>query len=364
MADGNSRRIVVFGAGASHGARIPSPPLGTDLHRYVRKHLCAAWDELGSLEEQAEFPTDRIRHKLRGWLDKTQSFETLVSQLIHAQKGPFLEKLNLLMAYALTPPMTDDPRADGSFEERRDVYDRFLAPTARSPQELESTTFVTFNYDCLLERAICRCLGTRGPLQGEGQCLCKHVNYHLTDNSGEIEVLKPHGSINWVADILDGDGSIAEGTEIPVTGTLLAGGVFEWNKIRAVVSLIGQGHEEIVIAHYAPEKRPQINPGTLWKIRNLARTRIEEAGLVTIIGLHLPTDPMEDPFLSELLETMKRVRRTGQAQVDYISPDPRQTEKARSSFGFNAVQKTFDKYVAQYEDQSKSDKRRNPCVLI
>ena len=357
MADDHSRRIVVFGAGASHGARTPSPPLGADLHRYVRKYLCAVWDEVGCLEEGAEFPTDRIRHKLRASLDKTQSFETLVTQLVHARKWSFLKKLNLLMAYALTPPMTDDPRADGAFEERCDVYDRFLAVTARSPQELESTTFVTFNYDCLLERAICRCLGTRKPLQGEGQCLCKHVNCWLTDNPGGVEVLKPHGSINWVADVLLGDGSIGEGEEIPVVATLADGDVFEWKEIRAVVSPIGQGHEEIVIAHYAPEKPPQINPRILWKIRNLARTKIEEAGFITIIGLHLPADPVEDPFLSELLEAMKRVKKTGQAQVNYISPDQSQTEKARSSFGFNAVQKTFDKYVAQYEDQSKSDKQ-------
>jgi hypothetical protein len=362
MAD-HTRRVVVFGAGASHGSRDPRPPLGAELHVYVRKYLCAAWNELGCLEEGAEFPTDRIRRELRARLDDTQSFETLVSKLIRAPREQlFLKKLNLLMAYALTPPVADDPRADGAFEETRDVYDRFLAATVHSPQELESATFVTFNYDCLLERAICRCLGPV-PLQGEGRCLCKHVDCQLTDNSGGVEVLKPHGSINWVADILQGDGSIAEDEEIPVVATLSAGGVFEWKKIRAVVSPIGQGHEEIVIAHYAPEKRPQINPGTLSKIRDLARARIEEAGFITIIGLHLPADLVEDPFLYELLEAMKRVKATGQAQVDYINLDPSETQKARSSFGFNVLKKTFDEYVAQCQDESKPDKRRTPGAL-
>ncbi len=102
MADRN-RRVFVFGAGASHGARTPSPPLGKDLHHYVRKYLCSAWGELHHLEEDAWPPKETVRQELRRRVNSSMPFEFLIGQLIGMrQEWHLLQKLNLPMAYALT----------------------------------------------------------------------------------------------------------------------------------------------------------------------------------------------------------------------------------------------------------------------
>ncbi len=122
------------------------------------------------------------------------------------------------------------------------------------------------------------------------------MNYRLADNSTGIEVLKPHGSINWIPDILGGgDGRIAENEETPETATLGPDGVLDWKIVNVVTSPIGQGHEEIVMAHYALGKRPQANYDKLRKIRDIAQERVGEADSMTVIGLHLSPDPKGSP---------------------------------------------------------------------
>ncbi len=340
--------VFIFGAGASYGARKPHPPLGKDLHRYVREYLCTAWEELGDLEDGDGTVTEKVRKELRELLDRASSFESLVDSLRKKRKRALLERLNQLMAYALTPPINDDPKVDDSFVEKPDLYDRSLTLNFPNPEELQRSSLITLNYDCLLERAICRYI-THQSLPGEGQCLCKHVNYRLGDGDSGIEVLKPHGSINWVPDVLLGDGRIPANGPIPSVGSLDAGGIMNWNKIDAVDSPIGQGHGERIIAYYAPDKVAQANPGTLLKVRQLARDRIIEADHVTIIGVHLPRQASEDPFLSEILDDMQRSAKEGRSKVDYLNPDTRENEEAKSRFGFHAMPITFCEYVALLE---------------
>ncbi len=337
------RRVVLFGAGASYGARRePRPCLGFQLHDYVRDYLKRVWSELNDLEDGDGSRTCRIRKELDCRLHGSVSFEALVKDLLVQQNFPLLQKLNALMAYALTPPINDNPRVDNSFVEQPDRYDTFLSKNFTASGSLQAASFITLNYDCLLERAICRSYHQE-PDPIAQQCLCKNVNYRLDDNSSGIEVLKPHGSINWAADVTLGDGTLQKDSPIPIVGTIYQGNTMEWTKVDALRS--PEGHIDIVVAHYAPLKIPQANPNLLQKIRNLANDRTRDAAFIEIVGVHLPSDPSDDPFLSDLLEAMKR-NAQADYRVVYVNPDPKEIMRARDYYHFETIEKTFQDYVA------------------
>src|SRR6185437_733223 len=114
-------------------------------------------------------------------------------------------------------------------------------------------SFITLNYDCLLERAICRSYHQEPDATAQ-QCLCEHVNYRLDDSPSGIEVLKPHGSISWAADVTLGDGTLQKDSPIPIVGTIYQRHIMEWTKVDPLRS--PEGHIDIVVAHYAPLKIP------------------------------------------------------------------------------------------------------------
>lgn len=106
------------------------------------------------------------------------------------------------MAYALTPPINDNPKVDNAFAEKTDLYDHFFLKHFSNRETLQATCLITLNYDCLLQRALCRCYH-RSLDPNELQCLCSRIDYRLhppPNNIPGIEVLKPHGSINWIPD--------------------------------------------------------------------------------------------------------------------------------------------------------------------
>lgn len=334
------RRVVLFGAGASYGGgRESRPPLGINLHNYVRNYLGTAWSDLKGLEEDDGSRTCCVRKELDRRLQEAISFEALVNELLEQQNLSLLKKLNVLMAYALAPPVKGDPRVDNAFVEQPDMYDSFLSKNFSASGSIQSTSFITLNYDCLLERAICRFYCQESDPIAQ-QCLCEHVNYRLNDNSSGVEVLKPHGSINWVADETLGDGTIQEGIPIPIVGVVHQGHTMEWTKVDA----LRFPKKPIVLASYAQLKIPQANPNLLQKIRNLASERMHDAEFVEIIGVHLPLDPFDDPFLSDLLTAMKRNTQAGR-KVVYVNPDPRGIMRARGHYLFETVEKTFQDYV-------------------
>ena len=126
--------LFLFGAGASAGARHPSPPLGHQLHEYVRRYLEEAEDKLSILEEpQDGIETDQVRQELKEYLHSAQSYESLVDKLRVADE-PLVKKLNLLMAYSLSPPINDDPKVDDEFVEKPDEYDELLRIVGTGPQ--------------------------------------------------------------------------------------------------------------------------------------------------------------------------------------------------------------------------------------
>ncbi len=241
----NSRRVFVFGAGASHGARNPTPPLGDTLHIYVRGYLKRKWDDLKQLEDGNGVIVETTRRELDSRLEKALSYESLLNNLLQQGETDLAKKMNYIMACALTLPIHNDPKVDDAFIEKPDVYDDLLE-TLKQKGSLEKTCLVTLNYDCLLERAIRRCLG---PRPKEFRCLCAHVNYRLPHSTDGIEVLKLHGSINWVRDPKD-DGSPLNSNSIPL---YFVGhdGTPSYCKIAAVDSPIGHDYDDLILAHYA-----------------------------------------------------------------------------------------------------------------
>ena len=87
-------RVVLFGAGASAGARSePRPPLGHELLKYVADYL----EKIGA-------PIEWDLSKLKGRIvtEPSLSFEHLANHLSSCRKRDLLIQLNFLMACAMT----------------------------------------------------------------------------------------------------------------------------------------------------------------------------------------------------------------------------------------------------------------------
>ena len=183
------------------------------------------------------------RDRLKRLWKNTQSFESLVNRLPQSNEGDLLVKLNFLMACALTPPVfpvipNDDPKVDDAFIERRDIYDVFLEKNCTVTNGQSDTSFITLNYDCLLERAICRVFYDGLLIDGETQSLCRHVDYCIGGEEAQsVEVLKPHGSINGLGNLL---GSDNEDGAIPITVRLERQGRTTYREIDVVSSPYGR----------------------------------------------------------------------------------------------------------------------------
>lgn len=201
---------MIFGAGASYGAREPRPPLGKDLHQWVLRYFEKKYNELHLWENEPgtewenEPGSEIVRQTLKGKLKNATSYEALANTLWKERKPDLLTKLNFLLAASMTPPLNDlddEPRVDDSFVERPDLFDEWLKKKVRNKGDFRDFTFMTLNYDCLLERAICRMFFT--PDEKEGQCLCTHIHYPFIGGPETgVEVFKLHGSINWIGDPL------------------------------------------------------------------------------------------------------------------------------------------------------------------
>jgi hypothetical protein len=260
-----------------------------------------------------------------------------------------LEKLNLLMAYALTPPINDDPKVDNAFVKKKDLYDRFLLKHFPKRGTLQTACFITLNYDCLLERALCRCYHHPPDPNEPLRCLCSHIDYQLHPPSNDIpkiKVLKPHGSINWIADVTLGD---QPHVQDPVV-TIDQDDAEEWTRVNVVDSPQHKRHAKIAVAHYAPGKDAQINADLFKAIRGLSLEQVKQATSITIIGVHIPGIPVpnhriDDPFLDEFLNEASHRAGNG-LPVYFVNISDAELREA-SSRGFIPKKSTFEEYVAQ-----------------
>jgi hypothetical protein len=188
--------VVILGAGASYGARErPAPPLGKDLLAYLERYLHFIEEEAVRNNSGLPFRQGGELGKLRRLLDKANeqgwTYERLVDHEV-ARYNPYNEDLSLLnrlLVAAFSPPSASyNPPIqclDQAFSDRQDLYDDFLSQLKAKGFISECPTFITLNYDTLLEQAIGRTGGA--------------FDYLLpgTSRKGGHALLKIHGSINW-----------------------------------------------------------------------------------------------------------------------------------------------------------------------
>jgi hypothetical protein len=243
----------------------------------------------------------------------------------------------------MTPPFDlddphEEPRVDDSFIESQDLYDQLLKKMVKTQKNLENFTFMTLNYDCLLERAICRTFFP--PQKEEGQCLCTHVHYPFIGGpTSGVEVLKLHGSINWIGNIL-GNPETDEGHNAI---SYDENNRPEYNSIEVVPTCIGrcddQDPSELIMGTYAPGKPPQANPQLFQEIQRRAMERISEAQNIKIIGVHIPPNRQDDPSLCELFQAMQG------KNVEFVNPSEKESNLAKSNFDFRIIKKSFKEFA-------------------
>lgn len=119
----------------------------------------------------------------------------------------------------------------------------------------------------------------------------------------------------------------------------------EWTRIDVVDSPKHKSHAKIAVAHYAREKKAQINRDLLKTIRCHSLKQVEQAISLTIIGVQMPSKPGDDPFLDDFFDLASRRAQSG-LTVYFINISEAQLWKA-SSRGFIPKHLTFADYVAQ-----------------
>lgn len=335
------KQVVFFGAGASYGAREPRPPLGIELHQRVLWHFEKIYEEMNTWENEPgtewenEPGSEIVRQRLTNHLKNASSYESLANTLLEKGETALLIKLNFLLATYMTPPRNHDPKVDDAFVEKRDVYDEWLEKMVKIPKDFKHFTFITLNYDCLLERAICRTFFTHD--EREGQCLCTHIHYPFIGGpTTGVEVLKLHGSINWIGDSWGEPGK--NGISLPI---FLDGSkkISTYKNIELISTCMGRDPDELVLATYAPGKHPQANPQLFKDIKKRAMKKIAEAQKIEIIGVHIPPNEQDDPTLWELFQTLQG------KNVDFINPSKVENNLAKISFGFNPIKQSFKEFV-------------------
>jgi hypothetical protein len=262
------KTVIIFGAGASHGSRVPpSPPLGKDLLAYLDRYLQVIENHMPLNPSGMPFREDQQLDQLRGLIENAKKRRWTYEQLIEhevAKRSPYNENLallNRLVVAAFIPPRTPwdppIPRLDEAFSERPDAYDDFLLKLRDKGYGPSNMIFVTLNYDLLLEQAIERLGGAYnyflpGHVRNQGFCL-----------------LKIHGSINWWGE-MGSSGRLEAGKPIPSRLTLTSRGrVYKEIRIEEdpYEACLGNGAGDPILAHYGPGKPIFVNFPTLAEIR-------------------------------------------------------------------------------------------------
>jgi hypothetical protein len=265
----NDRDIVVlFGAGASHGADyvLPAaPPLGVDLYDALATQYPTIWGP-GS-------------HIGRMWADKLMlDFERTMAEDVL----PWVPSLNLLEWHRCVAQFFAGYHLS---EEGQDCYSALLSGLM-SKGLLRRTLLGTLNYDCLLEQAMAR--------------LRLNVSYMLDEfgSFNSIPLAKIHGSCNFVstdlgpyrAQLTNANASSLECHFDPLPLGDLP------NRLTDKFSRYERGFYP-VLSLYSPYKPSILAPSKLQTLRNTLALRLAHATVVVIIGIK--PNPQGDQHLWE-----------------------------------------------------------------
>ena len=250
----NPHRIAfLLGAGASAGAGhiLPSrPPLGAGLYDALASRYPRTWG-----------PESRIGQRYAAGpgadFEKTVSNEMCLCE----------PALNVLEWHRDVASFFADFELDGS---NLDLYTRLLAFLRRA-ELLHSTLFTSINYDCLLEQAAAN--------------LRLNVSYeHAQCESDEVEILKIHGSCQFVTVDLSGwtphltnPGSFLE-CEMEILPT---------HGLRQALQTTFRPdcYRYPVLSLYAEGKPTQTAAGGIQSFRNIWLTGAQHATHLVIVGV-------------------------------------------------------------------------------
>ena len=119
------KEIVVFGAGASHGARNPRPPLGADLHRYVLQYLDGVKKRDMPQEQRSSDIEDVTKI-----LQSTTFYEAAVEKLLEENREQKRTDRNKVTRASELPPATADLVASIPFQEPSQCSPSTATPSA------------------------------------------------------------------------------------------------------------------------------------------------------------------------------------------------------------------------------------------
>jgi hypothetical protein len=368
---------VVVGAGASYGARLTDhyqqpPPLGKDLadylyHWYTANELAGRVSYDGPTERKVGLamihetnPSDTSRPggdifdretadrkdflELCDWTKAASEvgFEQLAAQLIRPRADTEVEYQRSIKRVLWRVLAFSMLNGEGCrFTEGPDLYDQLLESFKGRYGRI---SFVSFNYDLLLEEAIERVFGETVAYPG--------LRLLGTPRETAYKVYKPHGSINWfpVSNIVvSADGRRPERPSklVQVADDVVVIDTHnEYDKLprnHCILELKAPRLPAPLIAVYCEGKPPVRNPLCFEEVRAQAHETLSRADEVLIIGVHPPSEGNvgDDPFLEAAFERLREV-----PAVSYVSPQIEETERVEQLVGGATTHKmTFSAYV-------------------
>ena len=369
-------KLLIIGAGASRGARDSSdemscPPLGNNLCRFLLHYLDNFEErKFQGLERengnphkmhQGYFDRDTF-HAVKKFLkyaeckygsaDNIVSYEAAIldylnssysSALLGAFKtqplkkkywdgrndGRLLDHLNRLIALIFS----GDPYAGPAFKEGSDLYDDLILKL-RIEECPSKWSVISFNYDILFEQAATRA--------GCFDSSSRHVKADGETNLNFIEVLKPHGSINWFPLVdQNNDGrdvfNVTLNKKIGFPARETTSSKVEPNFCELQKCLqITTSYNSPIMAHYTTEKPVLNNFNTIIKQREACVKVARDSKQTIIVGLRPPKDgeSEDDPVLSEIFHNLS-------GQVKYVNS----TCTSMDQYGFEIIQKKLSEFI-------------------
>lgn len=359
------KNLLILGAGASRGARDPSPPDGGQLLAIlsqVLKKLVLAEDQsplnyyaaAAHWSGEANFFSKSEIELIDQFVTKAiatgNSYEIAISKVLDgsAEGGKdLLLLLNRLIAFTFWCHAEGlGPQTEG-FRTGEDLYDRCIEKLRLD----SSWGSITLNYDILFEQALTR---KAIPFFHSG------VGAGLVGDKAGVPIFKIHGSVNWfpcqVQTIRTDDPTPEQKRKGTVTMT--------WEETNRRFSIdfpeifVSSGeliYQQLVrddpllrspvMAHYGPRKPVEVNFPTIEKLRSAALQIAKEAKLVFIIGVR-PVKPEDDHVLHQIFELLRGKK------VFYVNPSKDDCHSISQQFGFSTSQKTFLEWVSE-SDPSK-----------
>lgn len=356
---GHISSLLILGAGASRGARTPSPPDGGQLLHVLSQvlerlatesedsplNLYASAAQWGG---QANFFSKREIEQTSQFITRAlatqKSYEVAISEVLDesAEGGKdLLLLLNRLIAFNFWYHADGLGPQIAGFRTQADLYDHCIEKLRID----SSWGAVTLNYDILFEQALTR---KAVPFFNQG------IGAGLVGDMAGMPVFKIHGSINWfpcqAQTIRIENPTPEQKRKATVSMT--------WDETNRRFSVdfpevsVSSGeliYQELlrddpllrspVMALYGPRKPVEVNFPTIEKIRSAALKNASGVEKAFIIGVR-PVKPEDDHVLHRIFESLRGKK------VVYVNPSPEDCHVIAKEFGFETVQKKLSDWLS------------------